>query len=128
MKRPFLALAALALACGGHDSTPTGGCSNVAGAWTAGFTNSCGFQGSGAVTVAQSGCNFSAAVQGVGTVSGTISGSSATFTLHFSNPCSGTATGSGTFSSNSFNGTFSGHTSGGFGCCEPVSGSFTLFR
>jgi hypothetical protein len=118
---------AATIACDdGNDGSPTSpSCSNIAGTWDIAATNSCGFQSSGAVVVAQSACNFSAAVPLQGTVQGTINGSRASFTLAFASPCGGSATGTATIFGNAVNGTFSGRATGQ-GCCDPVSGSFTL--
>jgi hypothetical protein len=98
---------------------------NLAGTWDVAFANSCGAQSSSVVVVAQSACNFSAAVALQGTVQGTINGSRASFTLAFASPCGGSATGTATISGNAVNGMFSGRAIGA-GCCDPVTGSFTL--
>lgn len=110
-------------------SEPAFNCDDVAGTYDATFSNSCGGSGSGIVLVLQTGCTFSAVIPGFGggTIAGEIRGRSATFTLFFAAPCSGSATGTGTVSRNSISGTFAGGATG-FGCCNPVSGSFVLTR
>jgi hypothetical protein len=114
------------LAVWGCSNGPTApNCQNVAGTNHGAFNYSCGASGSGTVVVAQSGCNFTAAISD-GTVTGTINGSTAMFTIAFS-PCGGTATGTATVSSTAVNGTYQGRAIGS-GCCDPVSGSFTLTR
>ena len=79
--------------------------------------------------VAQVGCTFSALIPGFGggTIAGEIRGRSATFTLFFAAPCSGSATGTATVSRTAISGTYTGGATG-FGCCNPVSGSFVLTR
>jgi hypothetical protein len=47
--------------------------------------------------------------------------------MFFAAPCSGSATGTATVSRTSIHGTFTGAATG-FGCCNPVSGSFVLTR
>jgi hypothetical protein len=119
-----------AVACGVGSSTPTEpSCTNVSGTYDASFVNSCGGSGSGVVVVAQVGCNFEALIPGFGggNVAGQITGDSATFTLYFSYPCSGSATGTATITGKTLHGTYSGGATG-FGCCNPVTGSFTLTR
>lgn len=111
-------------------SEPRFSCDYVAGSYDATFSNSCGGSGSGIVIVAQTGCTFSALIPGFGggTIAGQINGKSATFTLFFSTPCSGSATGTATVGRTAISGTFTGGATGGFGCCNPVSGSFVLTR
>ncbi len=110
-------------------SEPYFNCDDIAGTYDGTFSNSCGGSGSGPVIVAQVGCTFSALIPGFGggTVAGEIRGKSATFTLFFAAPCSGSATGTATVSRNAISGTFTGGATG-FGCCNPVSGSFVLSR
>ncbi len=60
-------------------------------------------------------------------VAGQIDGRTATFTLYFTTPCSGSATGTATIGTRTISGTYSGGATG-FGCCNPVSGSFVLQR
>ncbi len=110
-------------------SEPRFSCDDVAGTYDATFSNSCGGSGTGVVVVAQVGCTFSGLIPGFGggTIAGEIRGRSATFTLFFAAPCSGSATGSATVSRNTISGTFAGGATG-FGCCNPVSGSFVLTR
>jgi hypothetical protein len=110
-------------------SEPFFNCDDIAGTYDATFSNSCGGSGSGIVIVAQVGCTFSALVPGFGggTIAGEINGRSATFTLFFAAPCSGSATGTATVGRNAITGTFAGGATG-FGCCNPVSGSFALTR
>jgi hypothetical protein len=127
-----LAIAVLfVLSCGlgSHDGPTSPYCVDVAGTWDGTFTNSCGGSGSGPVVVAQIGCSFSAIIPGFGggTVSGEINGRNAAFTLYFSTPCSGSATGTATVNTTRISGNFNGGASG-FGCCNPVSGTFTLTR
>ena len=116
--------------CGGKDSpTDVASCTNVAGSYLASSSNSCGGTSTNQpVTVAQSGCNFSATIPG-GNVTGTISGNSGTFSIAFAPPCGGTATGAATITSTAVVGTFAGSiTTTGPGCCPlgAISGSFTL--
>jgi hypothetical protein len=126
MKNLFLLfLIAVAVGCGGGSSPTSSNCINVAGNWAASFNNSCRQSGTTLVTVTQAGCNFAAGVAGQGTLNGTISGSTATFTLTYAPPCSGTVSGTATVSADTINGTYSGRA---VGCCDPVSGSFTLTR
>jgi hypothetical protein len=110
-------------------SEPAFSCDDVTGSYNATFSNSCGGSGSGIVIVAQVGCTFSALIPGFGggTIAGEIRGSSATFTLFFAAPCSGSATGAATVSRTTISGTYTGGATG-FGCCNPVSGSFILAR
>lgn len=124
----FLSLAS----CGiGSRSTsePFFNCDDVAGAYNGSFTNSCGGSGSGIVIVTQVGCTFNALIPGFGggTIAGQIEGRSASFTLFFAAPCSGSASGTATVGRNTISGTFTGGATG-FGCCNPVSGSFILTR
>ncbi|HEY6948232.1 MAG TPA: hypothetical protein VI297_05380 [Gemmatimonadales bacterium] len=119
-----------AVSCGIGSHTPTEpSCMNVSGTYDGSFVNSCGGSGSGPVVVAQVGCNFEALIPGFGggNVAGQIMGDHANFTLYFSYPCSGSATGSASITGRSIHGTFSGGATG-FGCCNPVTGSFTLTR
>lgn len=136
--RNGLALRSLALAllivtvaaCGiGRRSPTEPTCVLVAGTYDGTFRNSCGGSGSGPVVVTQLGCTFNALIPGFGggTVTGEIDGSYATFTLYFTTPCSGSATGTATVRTSSISGTFSGSATG-FGCCNPVTGSFVLTR
>lgn len=118
------------VSCGVGSSSPTeASCRQVSGAWDASFVNSCGGSGSGVVVVAQVGCNFEALIPGFGggNVAGQIEGDRAVFTLYFSYPCSGSATGTATITGSTLHGTYSGGATG-FGCCNPVTGSFTLTR
>lgn len=110
-------------------SEPAFNCDDVAGTYNATFSNSCGGSGNGVVLVAQVGCTFSGLIPGFGggTIAGEIRGRSATFTLFFAAPCSGSATGTAFVSRNSISGTYAGGATG-FGCCNPVSGSFVLTR
>lgn len=124
----FLSLAS----CGVGRNSPSEpySCDDVSGTYSATFSNSCGGSGSGIVIVVQAGCTFSALIPGLGggSVAGQIHGRSATFTLYFEAPCSGSASGTATISRTAITGTFSGGATGGFGCCNPVSGSFVLTR
>ena len=127
-----LALLATLAACGGGSSPAEPvSCTNVAGSYRAAGSNSCGGSYTGQpVTVAQSGCNFTATTPN-GTITGIGSGSSATLSLVFSLPCAGTATGTATLTSSAIVGTYPGTvTTSGFGCCSlgPVSGSFTMTK
>lgn len=127
-----LALASIcvsvAAACGGGDSGPSGpSCTNFAGTWNAAFSNSCGQTDTGTVTIAQAACSIQATFPGQGSIAGTVDGNRGSFTLTFSGNCGGTATGTATFSNGAINGTYSGRAIGQ-GCCDPVSGSFTLTR
>ena len=110
-------------------SEPAFSCDDVAGSYNATFSNSCGGSGTGVVIVAQVGCTFSGLIPGFGggTIAGEIRGRSATFTLFFAAPCSGSATGTAIVNRNSISGTYAGGATG-FGCCNPVSGSFVLTR
>ena len=110
-------------------SEPFFDCDDIAGSYNATFSNSCGGSGSGIVIVAQVGCTFSALIPGFGggTIAGEIRGRSATFTLFFAAPCSGSASGTANVGRNAITGTFAGGATG-FGCCNPVSGSFALTR
>jgi hypothetical protein len=110
-------------------SEPGFSCDDVAGSYNATFSNSCGGSGTGVVIVAQVGCTFSGLIPGFGggTIAGEINGRSATFTLFFAAPCSGSATGTATVSRTAISGTFTGGSTG-FGCCNPVTGSFVLTR
>jgi hypothetical protein len=101
----------------------------LSGTYDGSFVNSCGGSGSGVVVVAQVGCNFEGLIPGLGggNIAGQVSGESATFTLYFQYPCSGSATGTATITGTSLHGTYSGGATG-FGCCNPVTGSFTLTR
>lgn len=124
----FLSLAS----CGvgrNSPSEPRFSCDDIAGTYNASFSNSCGGSGSGIVIVLQTGCTFSALIPGFGggTVAGQINGRSASFTLFFAAPCSGSATGTATVSRTAISGTYAGGATG-FGCCNPVSGSFVLTR
>lgn len=124
----FLSLASCGV--GRHSpAEPIFNCDDIAGTYTASFSNSCGGSGSGIVIVAQVGCTFSALVPGFGggTIAGEINGRSATFTLFFAAPCSGSASGAATVGRNAITGTYTGGATG-FGCCNPVSGSFALTR
>jgi hypothetical protein len=117
--------------CGVGRNSPSepASCDNVAGSYNATFSNSCGGSGSGIVIVAQVGCTFNALIPGFGggTIAGQINGSSATFTLFFAAPCSGSASGTAIVGRTAISGTYTGGATG-FGCCNPVSGSFTLTR
>lgn len=128
MRFTIVVLGAVALiSCGGGNESPTGpSCINIAGRYTASFNNSCGDYGTGSVTVVQTGCNFTAVFPGQGSIAGTIAGTGASFTLSYS-PCSGSATGSAILTASAISGTYSGRTAG-YGCCDPVQGSFTLRR
>lgn len=108
---------------------PVFNCDDITGTYDATFSNSCGGSGSGIVVLGQVGCTFSALVPGFGggTIAGQINGKSATFTLFFAAPCSGSATGTATVSRTAIIGNFAGGATG-FGCCNPVSGSFALTR
>jgi hypothetical protein len=110
-------------------SEPHFSCDDIAGSYNATFSNSCGGSGTGVVIVAQVGCTFSGLIPGFGggTIAGQINGRSATFTLFFAAPCSGSATGTATVSHTAISGTYTGGATG-FGCCNPVSGSFVLTR
>ena len=110
-------------------SEPAFSCDDVTGSYSATFSNSCGGSGTGVVIVAQVGCTFSGLIPGFGggTIAGQINGRSATFTLFFAAPCSGSATGTATVSRTAISGTYTGGATG-FGCCNPVSGSFVLTR
>jgi hypothetical protein len=110
-------------------SEPRFSCDDIAGSYNATFSNSCGGSGTGVVIVAQVGCTFSGLIPGFGggTIAGQINGRSATFTLFFAAPCSGSATGTATVSRTAISGTYTGGATG-FGCCNPVSGSFVLTR
>ncbi len=110
-------------------SEPAFNCDDVGGSYNATFSNSCGGSGTGVVIVAQVGCTFSGLIPGFGggTIAGEIRGRSATFTLFFAAPCSGSATGTAVVNRNSISGTYAGGATG-FGCCNPVSGSFVLTR
>jgi hypothetical protein len=125
MKKALWILLALATACGDGGGPTSSNCLSVAGTWTGTFANSCNQRGTADVIVTQSGCDFTAGISGQGTVTGSISGASGSFTLTFAPPCSGTAAGTATVSANAVNGTYSGRA---IGCCDPVSGSFTLTR
>ena len=116
--------------CGIASHSPTEpSCQRIGGSYDGSFSNSCGGSGKGVVLVLQTGCAFTALIPGFGggTVAGQINGDSATFTLNFSAPCSGTATGTATLTASSISGTYSGGATG-YGCCNPVSGSFVLQR
>jgi hypothetical protein len=118
------------VSCGVGSSSPTEpSCRQVSGTYDGSFVNSCGGSGSGPVVVVQVGCNFEALIPGFGggNVAGQITGDRAAFTLYFSYPCSGSATGTATITGSTLLGTFSGGATG-FGCCNPVTGSFTLTR
>ncbi len=120
----------VAASCGIASHTPTEpSCVYVGGAWDGSFVNSCGGSGSGPVVVGQVGCSIEGLIPGFGggTLAGQIIGNGATFTLFFSSPCSGSATGTATITSKAIHGTFSGGATG-YGCCNPVTGSFTLTR
>ena len=124
----FLSLAS----CGIGRSSPSEphfSCDYIAGSYDATFSNSCGGSGTGIVIVAQTGCTFSALIPGLGggTIAGQINRNAATFTLFFAAPCSGSATGTATVGRTTISGTFTGGATG-FGCCNPVSGSFILTR
>ncbi len=124
----FLSLASCGV--GRHSpSEPRFSCDDIAGTYDATFSNSCGGSGSGIVIVLQTGCTFSALIPGFGggTIAGQINGRSANFTLFFAAPCSGSATGTATVSRTTISGTYAGGATG-FGCCNPVSGSFVLTR
>lgn len=110
-------------------SEPVFPCDDIAGTYNATFSNSCGGSGTGVVIVAQVGCTFSGLIPGFGggTIAGQINGGSANFTLFFAAPCSGSATGTATVSRTAISGTYTGGATG-FGCCNPVSGSFVLTR
>lgn len=127
----LLSAAVLALvSCGlGTHSPSEPGCADVAGSYDGTFRNSCGNTGSGTVLVTQLGCRFDAVIPyfGGGTVTGHIDGRYASFTLYFAAPCTGSATGTAVIGPRSIDGTFSGGAHG-FGCCDPVSGSFSLLR
>lgn len=124
MRKPlWLLVILLVSACSGGPTAPS--CVNVGGTWSGVFSNSCGQTSSLQVIVAQNACNFSAAIPGQGTITGTASGNSGSFTITFAAPCSGTATGTATLNANAITGTYSGRA---IGCCDPVSGSFTLTR
>jgi hypothetical protein len=120
----------LAVSCGVGSHSPTEpSCRQLSGTYDGSFVNSCGGSGSGVVVVAQVGCNFEGLIPGLGggNIAGQVSGESATFTLYFQYPCSGSATGTATITGTSLHGTYSGGATG-FGCCNPVTGSFTLTR
>ena len=124
----FLSLAS----CGLGRSSPSEpflNCDDISGTYNATFSNSCGGSGTGIVLVVQTGCTFSALIPGLGggTIAGEIHGNSATFSLFFAAPCSGSASGNATVSRTAITGTFAGGATG-FGCCNPVSGSFALTR
>ncbi len=122
----FLSLASCGLAS--HSPVePT--CEVISGSYDGSFSNSCGGSGTGVVLVLQTGCAFTAVIPGFGggTVAGQINGKTATFTLNFSSPCSGSASGSASLGPSTINGTYAGGATG-FGCCNPVSGSFVLQR
>ena len=111
-------------------SEPAFSCDDVTGTYNATFSNSCGgSSGTGVVIVTQVGCTFSGLIPGFGggTIAGQINGSSATFSLFFAAPCSGSASGTATISRTAISGTYTGGATG-FGCCNPVSGSFILTR
>ena len=110
-------------------SEPQFSCDDIAGSYDATFSNSCGGSGSGIVILAQVGCTFSGLIPGFGggTIAGQINGRTATFTLFFAAPCSGSAAGTATVSRTAISGTYAGGATG-FGCCNPVSGSFSLTR
>jgi len=130
VRRLVLVVALLCVAsCRGGSSTPTepSGCVGIAGTYNAVWSNSCGDSGNGVVVVAQSGCSFGAVFPGLGTLSGTIDGPLGIFVLAFASPCSGSASGSATLAGAMINGAYSGAATGQ-GCCNPVSGSFTLTR
>ncbi|HEV8269086.1 MAG TPA: hypothetical protein VGR00_12665 [Thermoanaerobaculia bacterium] len=129
----LLAAAALfAASCGvGSRHHPTdASCADIGGSYDGTFTNSCGGSGHGVVIVTQAGCTFNALIPGFGggSIAGHVDDRTATFTLYFSTPCGGSATGTATISSSGrrIDGTYSGGATGGNGCCNPVSGSFTL--
>lgn len=121
----------LLISCGVGRKSPSEPvyCDDVAGSYNATFSNSCGGSGSGIVIVAQVGCTFNALIPGFGggTIAGQINGNSATFTLYFAAPCSGSASGTATVGRTAISGTYTGGATG-FGCCNPVSGSFILTR
>lgn len=122
-------LVVTACGIGSHSPTEPYGCADIAGSWDGSFENSCGNSGDGVVLVTQVGCSFSAVIPtlGGGTVSGQIDGRYADFALYFATPCSGSAHGTATVSSTRIHGSFSG-AAHGWGCCEPVTGTFTLLR
>ena len=124
----FVSLASCGLGSRSPDE-PFFNCDDVAGAYNGTFSNSCGGSGTGIVIVGQVGCTFNALIPGFGggTIAGQINGRSANFTLFFSAPCSGSASGTATVSRTAITGTFAGGATG-FGCCNPVSGSFILTR
>ena len=122
MRRTWLAFLLIAVACGGPTQP---NCANVGGTWLGSFANSCNQSGALTVSVSQAGCQITANIPGQGTLTGTLSGSTGSFTITYSAPCSGSASGSATVSANSIVGTYSGRA---IGCCDPVSGSFTLTR
>ena len=72
-------------------------------------------------------CIVQGVVPGVGTLQGTVQGATVVFTISFS-PCGGSASGSALPTpSGGLTGTYSGLATGS-GCCNPVTGSFTLTR
>ncbi len=122
----FLSLAYCGVASHGPVE-PT--CEWIGGSYTATFSNSCGGSGTGVVVVAQQGCTFTALIPGLGggTIAGRIDGRSATFTMYFTTPCSGSASGTASIGGTTISGNYSGGATG-FGCCNPVTGSFILQR
>ena len=121
----------LLFACSGGGGSPTDpgpSCANIAGTWSASFANSCGGQGSGLITIAQSGCSASATFPGQASLQGTVSGNQLEFSLQFLSPCGGGGSGSAQVTGNSITGTFSGNATGGGICCGQLTGSFSLQR
>jgi hypothetical protein len=106
-------------------------CNSIAGNYNGSFANSCGGNASGAVTIVQTGCDFSASLAAIGVgVEGTITGPTSA-QIRINDVC-GTAIygGSMTINGGTITGTYSGVSNGGFQCCPagPVSGSFALTK
>jgi len=108
------------------------GCTSLAGTYNGTFANSCGGNGSGTITISQSGCDFSAYLTLLnGGLEGTMT-SSTTAMVSLNDPCSvGIPTGSLNVAPNgTITGTYSATSRGGSGCCPagPISGSFAATR
>ena len=134
-----LLLVATLTSCG-HDSpteppstTPTpSACLDISGDWGWAVANTtCGNSSSHhAVSIKQTGCNFTTEVVSVGAlVSGRITGTTATIAVTW-RECAGIAEGTADLTPDRFNATFVGTKSGerSYGCCGPISGTFTFVK
>lgn len=129
MKRLKIALCPLVLlltaSCGGAGPDDI----DISGTWNVSRSDSCGGSGNTTTVVIQNGADFSMTIPGIGPITGTIggqNGTTASFTINFAAPCSGTATGTADFGVfPAVTGTFSGSAPG---CCDPITGSFTMTR